>query len=202
MSSRSGGLLANKISLILGHKLADNEVLLCEQLALNYFPGPILTYIECLGRKPLKHTFDGLYAAASRGNIRGAKRGIRPHELRGKLLEVYNKIDAYHKDMSDGEMAAVVELADKYTIAEIDRGIAIARTRKVYHARYVLGVCVGNVGKPTERPKTKIKKFEDNVVRPKSKDVTAAWEVSTKEAQDLLWANEAERAATHDIRQR
>lgn len=195
MPSRPGGLIAGKISSVLSRSLNIQEVILCEQIALNFFVGPILTYIERLGAKPMSHSFDGIYSILARGTIKGARRGSRQHAMKGRLLNVYKKMDLYHPGMSDGELEATTMLADGYTDAEIDRAIVIARGRGVKHVRYVLGICKAHAGKPTERPKKPIEKFEDNIIRPDADVIAAAWENAVIAAQDKLRVNEAERAA-------
>lgn len=200
MPSRSGWLLATKLSTILMRKLTTQEVLQCEEIAFNYYPGALLAQADKLSRQPIKHTFDMLCATLLRVN--GAKRGLRQHELRGTLLDVYRKMDLFRPRMSDNEMKSVIVLADKYTSAEIDRGIMVARARGIQSVQYVLGICVGNIGKPTDRVKKPIELFEDDVLRPDPEDVADAWALAADAAQDKLRMNIAERAANDGITKR
>ena len=195
MPSRACGLLAQKFGDVLRRELTYGELMLIEELVLNRFANTILKFVDRFTKKPLNHTFDGLYAVCSGGVIRAADRGTRKVILAGKLLETYTKIDSFKPDMNDGELMAVIALADKYTLAEIDRGIAIARSRKVTSVQYVLGVCLANINKPTERAKTAIKPFIDDVERPDAKTVADAWEIAAARAQEKLRTNAAERAA-------
>lgn len=202
MPSRSGTLLAQKFSAILLRDLTVAEVIALEELALNRFTNTLLKFIDGLTKKPLKHSFEGIYGAASGGVIRAADRGARKVQLTGKLLGTYQKCDLYKAGMSDNEMQAVIELSDKFTPAEHDRGIMLARSRGISSVRYVLGICEGNKDKPTERPKKKIVPFDNTVLRPDSKAVATAWERSLDLAADKLRENEAQRAADAATRDR
>lgn len=191
MPSRSGGLLVAKFEALLRRSLTADEVVKCEELAANSFVGGLLTYIERAAKRPVQHTFDVVALALHNGIVKNASRGARKVEFTGRLLQVYKKLDLYKPDMTDGEMQAVIMLADKFTDAAIDRAIVAARMRGVKHVRYVLQICLGNEDKPTvTKTKTQIKPTEIN---PTQSVVSSSWERSLEGAEERRALNEIER---------
>ncbi len=198
MPTRSGALIKAKFEVLLRRDLTADEVLKCEELAINYHTGPILSYLEREAKKPLLALFETVHAALSNGVLRDAGRQTWRKTITGRLATVFKKLDLYNPGMSDGEMLAVQELAHLFTDSHIDRAIVIARSRGIKHVRYVLQVCVGNAKKPTGPKKQKmIATMPSDVpsigLNPKTEDVEKSWAKSLEGAEERSQLNEIER---------
>lgn len=198
--TRSGSLIKEKFEALVRRDLTPEEALKCEELALNYFTGPILTYLEREAKRPVLAMFESVYAALNNGKVRGAQRSVRRIELLGRLSIVFKKLDLFKPGMSDGEALAVIEMADKFKDSHIDRAIAIARSRGVQHVRYVLQVCVGNEKKPTAPTKKAIVADEPfkQEYHVKAADVEKSWAKSLEKAEERHQLNEIERMVRRD----
>ncbi len=171
----------------------------CEELALNFFTGPVLSYLERLTKKPMQHEFEFVVSAIA-NSVKGAARSKADvHSLTGRLATVYKKLDLYRPQMTDGEMQTMVTLAAKFSDADIDRAIVMARSRGVSHIRYIAAVCAGNIGKAHARTKAKITvAATPNGLRPSTKHVNEAWARAVANADDLAQAKTLERWTRND----
>lgn len=197
--TRSGSLIREKFEVLVRRSLTPDEAIKCEELALNYFTGPILTYLEREARKPVLALFEAVYTSLVNGKVRGAQRSARRIELTGRLAVVLKKLSLFKPGMSDGEALAVIEIADRFKDSHIDRAIVIARSRGVNHVRYVLQVCIGNEQKPTAPTKKAIEREtfkQEYQVRPE--DVEKAWAKSLENAEERRQLNEIERMVRRD----
>jgi hypothetical protein len=188
-------MIAARFRQLLERELTVPEQMRCEELALNWFTGPVLSWLEAQGRKRLQHTFEVLHAALARGVVRGASRGTRRHDFaRAEALAIYMRLDNFHPGMSDSEAQAMTRLIDRHTPVEVARGVQAAQARRVQHVRYVLAVVEGAVQRARPRTRALMRPFEQTVVRARPSDWRRRLSV-----EDCLRMREAERVAEEDL---
>lgn len=125
--------------------MTDSEYMKCEELALNFYPGVVLSYVNGLMRRGTPRDFRLVYHPIMRGVLRGAYRRHDIINMEGRFRKVYDRLHEYVGDgMSDGELSSLIWLAENATDADIEAAIAAARYKGVVNVSYVKAIIEGN----------------------------------------------------------
>ena len=145
--------IANASKLAIGRQLTREELLSCEELAINVYPNAIIRYIKLARVK--NGDFGYIFAPIFNGIIIGAKRRERNDRFRFSTQgsrDVYYILDSYlGSGYSLNELDEVVWLSLHATLTEIRLAIEAAKKTGIIHAAYIKAIILGNRRRATQR---------------------------------------------------
>jgi hypothetical protein len=181
MPSASGNEIIASMTKFLGRKPSKNEVVACEELALNVAPGAVLSYIRSTEKRYANkpRILNHVYSPICQGVLKGAYRMPKWTRLNGAI---YWHMHGFLGDgFSSKELVDVAWISTlNATAEELDSAIKTASNRNIFSSAYVKAIIVGRrnvVKRQADYERAKFKKVEDGppVIVAESDHVGDSW---------------------------